>query len=365
MNDRQSAPDPAFLKNAMAAFVQIAAVVLLLSWCFQIVAPFINVMVWALIMAVAIFPLHLKLAGWLGGRNKLSAILIAVVGLAILVVPTLAMTGSTVDFLGSAADELKGGAIELPPPTDQVKEWPVIGERAFDAWTSASQDLEATINHFGPQLAAIGKSMLGFIGHGAVTVILFVISLLIAGAFLLSADKGYEACCRVASSIAGDRGKELTDLAVATIRSVAKGVLGVAIIQGLMAQIVLMIWSVPGAGIWAGLVLALGIMQLPPILILGPIAVWVFSTADPLSATVFLVLSIVVSFADAVLKPLFLGRGMDIPMLVILLGAIGGAVSFGIIGLFVGSVVLAMGYTIFSSWIRGEPTESPGQPEVV
>jgi predicted PurR-regulated permease PerM len=358
MSDRQSSADPAFLKNSMAAFAQIAAVVVLFSWCFQIVAPFINVMVWALIIAVAIYPLHLKITVWLGGRAKWSATLIVLVGLAMLIVPTVALTDSTVGYLKTVGDELSGGSIKIPPPTETVKSWPVIGDRVFAAWTTASSDLEGTLNKFGPQLVAVGKKMLGLISHGAMTVLLFVFALLIAGAFLVTAERGYETSCRVGSALAANRGKELTDLAVATIRSVAKGVLGVAIIQAIMAQIVLMIWSVPGAPIWSGVVLMLAIMQLPPIIILAPVAVWVFSTADPLSATVFLVLVLVVSFADAFLKPLFLGRGMEIPMLVILLGAIGGAVSFGIIGLFVGSVVLAMGYTIVNSWIRGEPTKA-------
>jgi predicted PurR-regulated permease PerM len=123
-----------------------------------------------------------------------------------------------------------------------------------------------------------------------------------------------------------------------------------------MALIIMLIWGIPGAGIWAVLVLAVAIVQLPPILILGPVAVYVFSSAEPLSATIFLVLAMVVSFGDAFLKPMLLGRGLDIPMLVILLGAIGGAVAFGIIGLFVGSVVLAVSYTIFSSWIGDEPS---------
>jgi predicted PurR-regulated permease PerM len=350
----QTRPDPAFLRNAMAAFVQIGAVAVLLMWCFEIVKPFVNVMMWALIMSVALYPLHLKISGMLGGRKKWSATLIVLIGLAILIVPSLAVTGSTVDFLQTAGEELTTGTAKVPPPTDKVREWPVIGERVYASWMQASQDLDAALQRYGPQLAKVGTFALGFIGHGAKTVVLFVLSVLIAGALLLYAEEGYKACCRVANALAGHRGQELTDLAVATIRSVAKGVLGVAIIQAAMAQIVLGLWGVPGAGLWSLLVLALGIMQLPPFIVMAPIAIWVFSTAEPLSATAFLVLSLVVSVSDTFLKPLFLGRGMEIPMLVILLGAIGGAVSFGIIGLFVGSVILALGYTIFGAWVGGE-----------
>jgi predicted PurR-regulated permease PerM len=137
-------------------------------------------------------------------------------------------------------------------------------------------------------------------------------------------------------------------------------VLGVALIQTFLAAIGLLVMGVPGAGIWAAIVLLLAIMQLPPILILGPIAAWVFSTADPVPATIFLVYSIIVSFSDGVLKPMFLGRGVDVPMLVILLGAIGGMISSGIIGLFIGAVILALGYQLFQFWLNdGEENPEP------
>ncbi len=355
MNDRTNAPDPIFLKNSMAAFLKIGAVLVLLIWCFQILAPFLNIIVWAAIMSVAVYPLHLKLAGRLGGKPRLSATLVILVGLSILVVPSLLVAGSTVDFVKVAGSDLQQGGITIPPPTDQVKDWPLIGTSVFDAWSSASQNLAQELERFEPQLAAAGKRLLGLVSHGAETVIVFAIAVLIAGSFLLSADKHYEFCCRIASGLAGPRGQPLVDLTVATIRSVAKGVLGVALIQALMAQAIMMFWGVPGAGIWAGLVLTLAIMQLPPILVLGPVAIWAFATAEPLSASVFLVLAFVVSFSDAALKPLFLGRGMEIPMLVILLGAIGGAISFGIIGLFIGSIVLAVGYTVLTAWMEDEP----------
>ena len=236
----------------------------------------------------------------------------------------------------------------------------MIGDRAFGLWTDAATNLQDVLNRFGPQLITIGQFLVGLLGHGAVTVLQFFLSILIAGAFLLSAEAGYDTTCRIATRLVGERGREFADLAVATIRSVAKGVLGVAIIQSLLAQIVLMLWSVPAAGVWSGAVLVLAIVQLPPILVLGPVAIYVFSTAEPLSGAIFLVLAFVVSFADTFLKPLFLGRGMATPMLVILLGAIGGAVVSGIIGLFVGAIILALGYEIFSAWLGmdGRPSSN-------
>ena len=165
-----------------------------------------------------------------------------------------------------------------------------------------------------------------------------------------------------ASSLVGDRGEALTDLAVATIRSVAKGVLGVAIIQALLSAIGLVVMDVPAAGIWTFAVLMLAIMQLPPVIILGPIGIWVFSVAEPVPATIFLVYALIVGASDGFLKPLFLGRGMDIPMLVILLGAIGGMIMSGIIGLFIGAIVLAMGYEILMAWMETDELNNPRHP---
>ena len=160
----------------------------------------------------------------------------------------------------------------------------------------------------------------------------------------------------IASRVLGKKGgKDFVDITGATIRSVAQGVLGIALIQSILAGIGLMVMGVPYAGIWALLVLLLAIVQLPPLLILGPIIVYVFSVAATLPAVIFMIYGIMVSMSDAFLKPLLLGRGMDIPMLVILLGAIGGMLLSGVIGLFVGSVVLAVGYTLFTTWLaQGE-----------
>ncbi len=124
-----------------------------------------------------------------------------------------------------------------------------------------------------------------------------------------------------------------------------------------------MLIGVPAAGIWTFAVLMLAIMQLPPIFVLGPIAIWVFSVADPIPATIFLVYALVVSASDGVLKPLFLGRGMEIPMLVILLGAIGGMIAYGIVGLFVGAIVLAMGYRVLIAWMETDELLNPREPE--
>lgn len=353
--------DRNFQKNAMAAYVQIAALTLLLVWCFRILSPFLNIVMWALIIAVAIYPAHQLLTAKLGGREKTSATLIVLIGLAILLVPTIMMAESSIAAMHKVSGQLQGGAVTIPPPHESVADWPLIGKKVYALWSGAASNLEATINQFQPRLAALGQSVLHSIGGMAIGVLQFIFSLIVMGVFLVIGQSGYRTTQALSSSLLGARGLQMTDLGIETIRSVAKGVLGVAIIQALLSAVGLVVIDVPAPGIWAALILVLAIVQLPPLLVLGPIAVWVFSVADTMPAIIFAIYAFVVSISDTFLKPMFLGRGMEIPMLVILLGAIGGAIMSGVLGLFVGAVVLALGYTILMAWMGTDEFNNPRQ----
>ncbi len=351
--------DPKFLANAMASFLQIAAVVLLIFICFQIVRPFLALVVWGVIISVSLYPAHQSLAARVGGREKVAATLIALLGIAIIIVPVWLLGDSTIGALRHIAESSQSGTLEIPPPNDSVSEWPLIGERVFAIWSQAADNLEATINQFESQITAAGEKALSFAGHTVLTVFQFIFSIIIAAALFTVASGGYEASRNIANSLVGtERGGALTDMAIGTVRSVFKGVLGVAAIQAVAAAIGLVVAGVPAAGLWAGAVLVLAIVQLPPLLVLGPIAVWYFSVADTVPAVVFLVYALLVSGSDTFLKPMFLGRGLDTPMLVILIGAIGGAVAMGIVGLFIGAVVLALGYELLTLWMAPEELDA-------
>lgn len=349
--------DNSFQANAMSAAIQIGAVFVIVMLCFQIISPFISLVAWGMIIAVALYPAHLKLSAVLGGRQKLSATIFVLAGLAVLLVPVVNLADSSIQSLQTLSGELDKGAISIPPPDASVAEWPLIGEKVHGIWTSAALNLEETLNQFTPQLQAIGEWLLRFIGSSALGILQFFISIIIAGVFLVSADGGYRMCKNLAKSLSEKHGHELTDMSIATIRSVVKGVLGVAFIQAVLSAIGLVLMDVPAAGVWTLIILVLAIVQLPPALILGPIAVWVFSVADTTPATIFAIYAVIVSGSDSFLKPMFLGRGMDIPMLVILLGAIGGAFLSGIIGLFTGSVTLAVGYKLLVVWMVSEEVD--------
>jgi predicted PurR-regulated permease PerM len=347
-----SKTDDRFLSNAMASFIQIGALLLLLILCLRIVGPFINIVIWGVVISVGLYPTHRSLAAKLGGREKLSATILVLVGLTIVIAPVWLTADSSIHTMQSISKNVEAGTVSIPPPNEKVAEWPVVGKSIHEIWSSAAENLESTMNTYAPQLKTLGQSMASFAGGALLGALQFVLSIIIAGALLLNAESGRRAARNILSSLMGDEtGDKMTNLSILTIRSIVKGVLGIAVIQAVFAAIGLAVMGVPAAGLWAGAVLVVAIVQLPPWLVLAPISIWVFSVAEPVPATIFAVYMLIVSLADMVLKPMLLGRGVDTPMLVILIGAIGGAMTMGILGLFLGAVILALSYELLVAWM--------------
>ncbi len=212
-------------------------------------------------------------------------------------------------------------------------------------------NIEAAIEAFEPQIKELASSILsGVLGLGS-TILLSIVSVIIAGALLVKADSAEITARKAFKILIGKQGEGFTDLAGATIRSVVQGVLGVAILQSVASGVVMLIFNIPLAGLWALIVLFLAIMQLPLTLILGPVVAYGFSSLGETQAIIFLVLNIIIGFSDTILKKIFMGRGVDVPVIVLLLGAIGGMMLSGIIGLFLGAVILSLTYKVYQSLI--------------
>jgi predicted PurR-regulated permease PerM len=353
-----------FIRPALEATIRIGLVVLLVAWCFQLVRPFIVPVVWAVIIATAVQPAYSRLVSVLHGRNGLAATLFTLVALVLLFVPTAMFTQTALEGVRAIAGHLEEGTVTIPPAPAELATWPVVGEPIHRFWGLASVNLETALSQVRPQLIALSSWLLSMAAGVGLGLLQFIISIAIAGVLLARGASGARTVQAIATRLAGERGPGFADLASATVRSVAQGVLGVAVIQSVLAGIGLIAVGVPAAGLWALLVLLVAIVQLPPLLILGPIIIYVFSTAGTVTATLFAIWGVLVSMSDTFLKPLLLGRGVEIPMLVILVGAIGGMMSMGIIGLFVGSVVLGLSYELFVAWLRAEnlAEEAPPAP---
>jgi len=350
-----------FQKNMMASFIQIAALVVLVSYCVVIVGPFAGLVIWGVVTAVAIYPVHLKLSSLFGGRQKLAAILLVLAGLALVLFPGWLMVKSTIlSVMGFAAD-VKAGTVHIPPPSESVADWPLIGERLYASWSSAAQNVEKTLAEFEPQLRQLAEWLVRKAGSSLTGMLQIAASTIVAGVALMYAKSGHGLSCSVAEKIVPGRGTNLTDLSIATIRSVTNGVLGVAVIQAVLLGVGFAVMGVPHAGLLAAVVLITAIIQIPALLIVLPIVVWVFSVAAPVPATIFAIYSLLAAASDNVLKPILLGRGVDLPALIVLVGAIGGMIAYGIVGLFLGAVILGLGYTIASTWLDG-PSASASEP---
>ena len=342
-----------FTKYSIEAAIRLALLMLLTYWCFLVIEPFVVVLLWAVIIAVAVFPLFAKLKATLGGRNKMASTLYTLIALAILITPTIMVSNSILDTAVVISEHHDAGTLKVPAPPETVKGWPLIGEDVYSLWAQSSENLDKMLERYKPEIKEVSKSM--FIAAASIggSILQFVLSIIISGVLVANAEACYRVASRIFSRlISAEDGQEYADLAKSTIRSVAVGVLGVASIQAVLSALGMFVMDVPAWGLWSAVILVLAIAQLPPAIVLAFVVVYVFSVADTTPAVIFLIYSVIVSGSDSFLKPMFLGRGMSTPMLVILLGAIGGMVLSGIIGLFVGAILLALGYELFMKWLN-------------
>ena len=337
--------------QAIEIAIRLGVIFLILIWCFQILSPFISLIAWGAIIAVAINKPFLKLVEKLGNRKKLAVALIAVLGIGLVLVPVISVSTSIMETAKDASAHINAGTAHIAPPSESVRDWPLIGEKAHAFWQQASEDLTALLEKYPDQLSTAGKKLLGMAAGAGAGVLQFIISLLIALAFLSGAESATKNMNRLACRLSPDDGEALLTMSVNTIRSVAVGVIGIAFIQAVLGGLGMMLVGIPAAGLLAVVILVLGIAQLPPLIVLIPAIIYVFSVESTGVAVIFMTWSIMVSLSDMVLKPMLLGRGVDAPMMIILLGAIGGMLTTGIVGLFIGAVILAVGYKLFQAWL--------------
>ncbi len=354
----------AFVKNALEAAIRIAVIGVLVVWTYHIVKPFLMPVVWGGIIAIAVHPFTEKVAGMLGGRRRVVAGLFALVVIVALLVPLALLSASTLNALQPWIKNLNRFHLSVPLPPASVNQWPVIGHEVTKLWTLAATNLGTLLRHLEPQIKVAITSLFGFVGGGVKMVVVFLISIVIAAVFLATSESSSRAALMVVQRFAGNRAPEICEVATSTIRAVMLGVVGVAVIQSVMAAAGMLVVGVPFAGLWAILVLVCAVVQIPTILVLGPVAAWVFFSKDNTTVEVlFLLWCLVIGLSDNFLKPLFMGMGVDIPMLVIFVGAIGGMIMWGIIGLFIGAVIVAITYKLFLVWMREQNGSHPPPAE--
>jgi predicted PurR-regulated permease PerM len=341
-----------YRRRALEVFIHVGLVVLLATACLLILRPFLPLIAWGIIIAIATYPAYKKLRSLLGGRGKLAAVLCALLFLSILIVPVALLAQTMIGGIQKLSTDIRQGTVGIPPPPDRVATWPIVGGPVSSAWTMASTNLTGLLKTLAPQLKPVLPWLLSASAGLSLTVLEFVLSIIVAAVLLANSSGGALVSHSLANRLFGDRGAEFEDLAGSTIRSVTNGIIGVAVIQTVFAGIGFLVAGLPGAGLWTVIFLVAAVLQAGS-LVLIPAVIYMFAIAGTTKAVLFLLWCVVVGLMDNVLKPMLLGRGVAVPIAVVFLGAIGGFLAVGIIGLFIGAIVLSVGYKLFLAWLEG------------
>ena len=339
--------------------IRLGLLAVLIFWTLVLIRPFVPILAWSVVLAVALNPVFQRLAKVLGGRPKLAATILTVISLAIVIGPATWIGLGAVDGIKDIAEQLTAGEVVVPSPPQAIKNWPLVGPRLYEFWVQASTNLRSVLREIAPYLKPFATTLLGLAGNAGVGTIKFLLSVAVAGVLfpygpqLVAAGRGF------LSRIVPDQSEHFLDLAGATIRAVSQGVIGVAIIQSLLAGIGFKLAGIPSAGLLAFAVLLLSIVQIGGTIVILPVIIWIWTDKDFATALLLTTFLVIVAVLDNILKPLVMGRGLTTPALVILIGVIGGTLAHGIIGLFIGPIILSVAWELSVAWIRvdrAEPT---------
>jgi predicted PurR-regulated permease PerM len=334
--------------------------------CVQVFSPFLNLTVWSIILAITMYPVHQWIARRIGRKQGLASVILVILGVSLIVIPTWLLMNSFADSIHRFVGAVQQNTLQVPPPREGVKNWPIVGKNIYETWSKARDDLPGLVQSMQPKtgdLALGALSVVASIGRG---MLLFLASFVVASIIMAYGGSAERSGRAIFSRVAGpSRGESLAKLSIATIRAVAQGVIGVAAIQALLIGLALLLAGIPVAGVLAIIALILGIAQVPALLITLPVIIYIwasghYSTGAAILHTIILLLA---GMADNILKPMMLGRGVDVPMPVILFGALGGMAGGGILGMFVGATALALGYEIFLNWVGTQNSDTGSSQE--
>ena len=348
--------------SLMDVLIRASLIGVLAVLCYQIFSPFLTLMVWSIILAVTLYPLHQWLARKVGGKQWLASTILVIVGLLLIITPMALLMNSFADSVRHFIGAVQENTLAIPAPREGVEKWPLVGKQIHDVWSKAHTDLPGFVRSMQPKIGELAQKAVAMVASIGSGLLLFLVSFLVASILMAYGESGASGSRAIFVRVAGAaRGEALAKLSTATIRAVALGVIGVAFIQAILIGLALLLAGVPAAGVLSAIALVLGIAQVPALIVTVPAIIYIWSSGDygTAAAVTHTIILLLTGMADNVLKPLMLGRGVDAPMPVILLGALGGMASGGILGMFVGATLLALGYQIFMGWIATSPNSDP------
>jgi predicted PurR-regulated permease PerM len=344
--------------------IRIGVLAVLCYWSLAIIRPLLATIIWAVVLAVALYPAFDWLAAVLGGRRRLAALVLTVACLLIVLGPVAWCLLKIIESLQAFNLRLQVGDLAFPSPIVRVKSWPLIGDKLYELWALAATNFREAFAKVAPQLRPLGTGLLSAAGSASAGILTFLASVVIAGFFFVPGPSLVNGAKAITRRLITARGDDFVELAGSTVRKVSRGVIGIAILQAALAGVGMVVADIPGASLLTFVALVFGIIQIGPSIILIPVIIWCWLTLETVQAMTFTAYMLPVGLLDNVLRPLVMGRGLMTPMPVIFVGLIGGVLVHGVIGVFIGPIVLAVAWGLLVSWVDAfEPTVLPVSAE--
>ena len=343
--------------------IRLGLLAFLIYWTFLLISPFVPIMAWSIVLAVALYPVFNLVARLLGGRPKLAAVLLTLINLGIVIGPAAWLGVSAMNGVREIAGNLGSGSLVVPSPPESINKWPLIGPQLYELWNNASSNIRAVLSEAAPYLKPVATALLAFAGSAGVGTLKFLLSVALAGFLFPYGPQLVAAGRSFLYRIVPEQSEQFLGLAGATIRAVSQGVIGVAIVQSLLAGIGFKLAGIPSAGLLAFAVMILAIIQIGAAVVLLPVIIWIWMDKDFTTALLLTLYMVLVGVLDNVLKPLVMGRGLTTPTLVIFIGVIGGTLAHGIVGLFIGPIILSLAWELTVAWIRTDEAGTASLPK--
>lgn len=360
LENPEFSPHTAPEKIVIDVAIRVGSLALFIYFSFTLVRPFLGILIWSIILTVALFPIFVWLRTRLGGHGGAAAIVLAFLSFVIVFGPTAILSSSLVVSLEKIAMGIKAGTLNIPGPPVDLINLPYVGKDLHSVWTLVTSNSAGFFKQYGHTLLVPGEWLLEAVAGLAGSILIFAVSVVISGFLFVYGPNLVKRSHGVSMSIAGPHGAGFVNLAGATIRNVARGVIGIAVLQALVIGVALIVAEVPHAGLLTFATLVLAITQIGTGLTVIPLIIWFWVTKDTTSALLFTLSMVPVGVLEHAIKPIAMSKGLDTPMLVILIGVFGGTITYGLYGLFLGPIILAVFYELLTLWMQAETAPSEG-----
>jgi predicted PurR-regulated permease PerM len=354
MDPQPATRPPQDLARTVLAVLSIGGLIGVSVW---ILKPFLPSLIWAVMIVVATWPLMLKVQGYFGGRRALAVVAMTLVLLLVFIVPILL----AVVTIAENAERITGWAktlasMQVPPPPDWVANLPLVGERVAAIWQQVAVEGYGELSaRLAPYAKDVGRWIVGHAGSAGAVFVQLLLTVILSAILYSAGEYAAGRALRFGRRLAGASGEGSVVLAAQAIRGVALGVVVTALVQSVLGGIGVAIAGVPFAAVLTALMFMLAIAQIGPVPVLALSVGWLYWQGETGWAVALLVWTVLVGSLDNILRPILIQRGADLPLLLIFAGVIGGLLAYGVVGIFVGPVVLAVGYKLLEAWINEAP----------